>query len=373
MKAQEVAREGEPNQKPPVFVGESPCPAYFATIQYLAVSISASTMHHIANGRKNLEHGMSRFTLYYFSPKSVKFVEARWFRTRLALLSMILGMVILSFGFEANQIFGDALGLGLQKGKALLAENAVLRDQLRVFTHRLQGMHEKIASLSDQGNELRLLVDLPKVDADTRKAGYGGTDDRIDLGLARDVNMMLNDLRASMTKAERELQLERTIYHEAAEKYDENKDMYPCIPAIKPMEGFYSMNGYGMRYHPVFHQMLLHEGLDIANDVGSAVYATGDGVVVSAGHISAGLGIMIVINHGYGYTTVYGHLSKVLVRSGQRVKRGALIARSGRTGIVTGPHLHYEVRLHGQLQNPVDHFFDDIDSRKTKEQLASSQ
>ena len=316
---------------------------------------------------------MSRFKLYYFSTRSLKFIEARWFKMKFAVLSMILGMVILGIGFEANQILGDALGLGVQRNKALVAENAVLRDQLRVFTNRLQGLHEKIAALSNQGNELRLLVDLPKVDTDTREAGYGGTDERIDLGVATDVNKMLNNLRASVTKAEKELQLQQTVYHEAVAKYDENKEMYPCIPAIKPMEGYYSMHSFGMRYHPVYHAMLPHEGLDIANDVGTAVYATGDGVVESAGRTSAGLGIMIVINHGYGYTTVYGHLSKVLVRSGERVNRGALIARSGRTGVVTGPHLHYEVRLHGQLQNPVDYFFDDIDYNKIKEQLALSQ
>ena len=77
-----------------------------------------------------------------------------------------------------------------------------------------------------------------------------------------------------------------------------------------------------------------------------------------------------MLNHGYGYATVYGHLDRVLVRPGERVKRGALVARCGRTGIVTGPHLHYEVRLHGVLQNPVDYFFDDVDYQKIKEQLA---
>jgi murein DD-endopeptidase MepM/ murein hydrolase activator NlpD len=116
--------------------------------------------------------------------------------------------------------------------------------------------------------------------------------------------------------------------------------------------------------------MLPHEGLDIANDVGTPVYATGDGVVESAGRTSAGLGVTVVVNHGFGYTTVYGHLDRLLVRAGERVKRGALIARSGRTGIVTGPHLHYEVRYRGILQNPVDYFFDDIDYQKIKEQLA---
>jgi murein DD-endopeptidase MepM/ murein hydrolase activator NlpD len=316
---------------------------------------------------------MSRHKIYYFSPRSVNFVEARWLRTKLALFTLILVVAILSMSFEVNQILGNGRALGLQRNKTLLAENARLRDQLRVFTNRLQGLHEMIASLGDQGDELRLLVDLPKVKAEIREAGFGGTDERIDLGVANNVNKLLNNLRSSVTKAERELQLEQTLYHETFAKYEENKKMYPCIPAVKPMEGYFSMNGYGMRYHPVYHQMLFHEGLDIANEDGTAVYVTGDGVAVAAGCTSTGLGTMIVIDHGYGYTTVYGHLSKVLIRSGQHVKRGALIALSGRTGVVTGPHLHYEIRFHGRLQNPVDYFFDHIDFGKNWNQLAASR
>jgi murein DD-endopeptidase MepM/ murein hydrolase activator NlpD len=313
---------------------------------------------------------MSRFKLYYFSSKSLRFVEARWFKTKFGVLSLIVCTALLAMGLATNQFFDDYLGLGIQKNKALVAENAILRDQLRVFAGRMDGLRSKLSALSDEGNHLRLLVDLPKLDVETREAGTGGTDDRVDFGITGSVNGMLNELRMNVTKAEKELQLQQTSYRESVSKYDENKEMYPCVPAIKPMEGFYSMNGYGMRYHPVYHQMLFHEGLDIANDVGTPVYATGDGVVESSGRTSAGIGIMIVINHGFGYTTVYGHLDRVLVRPGERVKRGALIARSGRTGIVTGPHLHYEVRLRGILQNPVDYFFDDVDYQKIKEQLA---
>jgi murein DD-endopeptidase MepM/ murein hydrolase activator NlpD len=313
---------------------------------------------------------MGRFKLYYFSSKSLSFVEARWFKTKFAAIALIACVVLLATGLETNAIFDDYLGLGIQKNKALIAENAILRDQLRVFAGRMDGLRNKLLALSDEGNHLRLLVDLPKLDMETREAGIGGTDDRVDFGITGSVNSMLNELRMNVTKAEKELQLQQTSYREAVSKYDENRELYPCIPAIKPMEGFYSMNSFGMRYHPVYHQMLPHEGLDISNDVGTPVYATGDGVVENSGRTSAGLGVMIVINHGFGYTTVYGHLDRVLVRPGERVKRGALIARSGRTGIVTGPHLHYEVRLHGVLQNPVDYFFDDIDYKKIKEQLA---
>ena len=316
---------------------------------------------------------MRRFKLYYFSSKSLSFVEARWFKTKITTISAFAGMALLGVGFVTNQAFDDYLGLGLQRNHVLMAENTVLQDQLRIIGGRLQGLQSKLSTLSDQGNELRLLVDLPKLDDDTRSAGFGGTDERIDLGLPSGVNRMLNDLRVSMSKAEKEVQLQQTSYAESVHKYEVNKQMYPCIPAIKPMVGVFSMHGFGMRFHPVYHQTLMHEGLDIANDVGTQVHATGDGVVESAGRVEAGLGVMLVINHGYGYTTVYGHLSKVLVTSGQHIKRGAVIALSGRTGVVTGPHLHYEVRLKGVLQNPVDYFFDDVDYKKIKDQLASNQ
>jgi murein DD-endopeptidase MepM/ murein hydrolase activator NlpD len=316
---------------------------------------------------------MRRFKLYYFSSKSLSFVEARWFKTKITTISAFAGMALLAVGFVTNQAFDDYLGLGLQRNHVLMAENTVLRDQLHTIGARLQGLQSKLSTLSDQGNELRLLVDLPKLDDDTRSAGFGGTDERVDLGLPSGINRMLNDLRLSMSKAEKEVQLQQTSYAETVQKYDRNKAMYPCLPAIKPMNGYFSMHGFGMRFHPVFHEMRLHEGLDIANDIGTPVHATGDGLVEAAGRTEAGLGNMIVINHGYGYTTVYGHLDKVLVHPGDRVKRGAMIARSGKTGIATGPHLHYEVRLNGVLQNPVDYFFDDVDYKKIKDQLASNQ
>jgi murein DD-endopeptidase MepM/ murein hydrolase activator NlpD len=311
---------------------------------------------------------MSKFKLYYCSSGSTEIVEARWIRTKLASWSAILGMAILAVSFGANTILGDPLGLGFRQTKALRAENA----GLSVFENRLRTLRETLASLNDQENEVRLLVDLPEVDADTRRAGIGGTDERIDHGVASDLNSQLNELRASLNSAERELQLEQTLWSADVAKYNSNKAMYSCIPAIKPMQGRYSMSGFGMRFHPVYHVMRLHEGLDIVNEVGTDVYATGDGVVVMAGSTSTGLGTLIVLNHGYGYTTLYGHLSKVLVHAGARVKRGDIIALSGESGVVTGPHLHFAVRLNGRLEDPVDHFFDDFDPSKGSKQKAFS-
>ena len=113
--------------------------------------------------------------------------------------------------------------------------------------------------------------------------------------------------------------------------------------------------------------------MDIINDVGTDVYATGDGEVVFSGHTAAGYGTVVEISHGYGFSSLYAHLSRVLVSRGQTVHRGDLIAKSGRTGLVSGPHLHYEVRRGGVKQNPVDYFFDDIDAARYREYLARAK
>jgi murein DD-endopeptidase MepM/ murein hydrolase activator NlpD len=312
---------------------------------------------------------MDKFKLYYFSQRTLTFVEAKWFKTKFALLSVMLGMVLLAVVFEVNQALDDVLGLGIQRRSVLAAENALLRDQMRLIAGRLEALQKRLVDLHEQGNSLRLLVDLPKIDEETRQAGFGGTDERLEFGVSTSVNDMLNRLRSTVDRAERELQLQQVSYKEAMAAYEANTVKFDHIPAIKPMEGFYSIHGFGMRKHPIFKVWKPHEGIDIANEIGTPVYATGNGVVQAAGRTQAGYGNMIIIDHGFGYTTLYGHLSKVLVREGQKVKRGDLIGRCGNTGISTNPHLHYEVRLNGLLQNPVDYFFDDIDYQKIKQEL----
>ena len=127
-----------------------------------------------------------------------------------------------------------------------------------------------------------------------------------------------------------------------------------------------------MRTHPVLRIRKMHPGIDITNDVGTPVYATGDGEVLITGP-RGGYGKAIEISHGYGYSTLYAHLSEILVHAGQSVKRGELIARSGRSGLVSGPHLHYEVHRNGMVCDPVDFFFDDIDAASYRPALARSR
>ena len=114
-----------------------------------------------------------------------------------------------------------------------------------------------------------------------------------------------------------------------------------------------------MRFHPILHIFRKHEGIDIDNEVGTPIYAAAEGTIEFTGH-QGGYGLTLEINHGFSLKTRYGHLSQILVHEGQRVKRGELVARCGNSGLSNAPHLHYEVRVNGVAQNPIDYFFDDV-------------
>jgi murein DD-endopeptidase MepM/ murein hydrolase activator NlpD len=183
---------------------------------------------------------------------------------------------------------------------------------------------------------------------------------------------ILSRAQATIDKLTREVKLQQTSYEQISRKMEYNKTFFAHLPAIKPMAGGYSVNGFGMRLHPVIRVYRMHTGVDIINDVGTNIYAAVDGVVRFAGRTQGGYGIVVEIDHDYGYSSLYAHLSQVSVRPGQSVKRGQLIAKSGRTGLVSGPHLHYEVRRGGTRLNPVDYFFYDIDAARYRTLLASA-
>lgn len=144
-------------------------------------------------------------------------------------------------------------------------------------------------------------------------------------------------------------------------EYSNPSPLNASIPNIKPVQGSITSE-FGMRMHPVRNTLMFHAGVDFSAATGTEVHATGDGIVSFAGY-DGGYGQKVTINHGYGYKTIYAHLSKALVREGQRIRRGEIIALSGNTGVSTGPHLHYEVQKNGVTVNPTA-YFEDAPDRK---------
>jgi murein DD-endopeptidase MepM/ murein hydrolase activator NlpD len=146
-------------------------------------------------------------------------------------------------------------------------------------------------------------------------------------------------------------------------KGEKRSDMLPAIPAIQPIENpdmTLIASGFGYRIHPIYKILKMHNGIDFSAPVGTKVYATGDGVVLSVTRSERGLGNQIMIDHGFGYHTLYACMDEFNVRQGQNIKRGDLIGTVGDTGLSVAPHLHYEVRLNGEAMNPINYFFLDL-------------
>jgi murein DD-endopeptidase MepM/ murein hydrolase activator NlpD len=243
--------------------------------------------------------------------------------------------------------------------ESLATENKLLKKELKTIMAKYSIMSNRIDSLANTNNDLRLAVNLHPVSDDELKVGVGGGyfDNSIDF-LSSDADAELEKASSFVDEISRKIEFEKTQFLEISEKLKENKKLSLAIPAIKPCNGTLS-DGFGLRMHPILHIRRMHEGLDFVADVGTPVYATGNAVVSYTGH-KEGYGLVVELDHGFGYRTIYAHLSKILVKEGKKVKRGDLIAKTGDSGLSTGPHLHYEVEHDGVKENPEGFFFDDM-------------
>ncbi len=315
---------------------------------------------------------LKNIKFFVVSGTSLDFREIKFFKTKLVGSGFVVGLVTVGCILLVNFLLNDILGLGMDRINLLSAENQVLKEQVRSMGQKMATVQTSLEGLAARGNELRLMVDLSKIDDDTRSAAIGGTTaPTANAFLTGEAAEILSTSQALIDKLSREVKLQQASYEEISKKVEFNKGFFIHLPAIKPMAGPYSINGFGMRVHPVLHVYRMHEGIDIVNDVGASVYTAADGVVHFAGRTAGGYGVVIEVSHGYGYSTLYAHLDKVLVRPGQSVRRGELIGKCGRSGLVSGPHLHFEVRRDGRKQNPVDYFFDDVQAAQYRAQLAS--
>ena len=182
------------------------------------------------------------------------------------------------------------------------------------------------------------------------------------------------DLALKVDVLQKELYVQAKSYEEVLDLTRQQEIRMENIPAIQPVlnkDLKRLASGFGVRTDPVYHTRRMHTGLDFSAPVGTEVYATGNASVVFVGW-RQGYGNTVELDHGYGYTTLYAHLYKALVRVGQKVKRGDIIALVGNTGKSVGPHLHYEVRIHQQPVDPKNYFFNDLSPEQYDEMVQLS-
>jgi len=269
------------------------------------------------------------------------------------------GAVALSF---ALVLLAGVIGLGSSarhRASELELENANLAVQLDVMQEKVRGLDGILTDLSRRNGQFRTLAGLAELDDEVLEVGIGGpgtgTPESNPLwagnpALGEEAFAVEYDLYA----LERRARLLSSSLAEATDSLVAHRDLLESTPSVFPTNGWMSSPFSRSRFHPIHHLDLPHEGIDLSAPEGTPIIATAKGRVTAAGW-SAGLGYMVEIDHGYGYTTRYGHASKLLVQRGQFVSRGDVIAQIGSTGIANGPHLHYEVRLHGKPQDPMDY------------------
>jgi murein DD-endopeptidase MepM/ murein hydrolase activator NlpD len=246
--------------------------------------------------------------------------------------------------------------------KQLLRERASLESQLEVLNSQVDQMQVVMTDLQQRDDNLyRVLFGAEPIPLSVRQ----GAQRKIDYyeQLAQMTNSELAaDLALKIDLLEKEIYVQAKSYDEVAQMAKEQEIRMENIPAIQPV-----MNkdlkrvasGYGMRIDPVYHVRKFHQGMDFTAPTGTEVFATGNAKVEFAGW-KQGYGNTVILDHGYGYKTLYAHLYKTLVRKGQKVRRSDIIALVGNTGKSTGPHLHYEVRLNNKPVDPRNYYFYDL-------------
>ena len=246
--------------------------------------------------------------------------------------------------------------------KQLLREKASLESQLEVLDNQVDQMQVVMTDLQQRDDNLyRVLFGAEPIPLSVRQ----GAQRKIDYyeQLAQMTNSELAaDLALKVDLLEKEIYVQAKSYDEVAQMAKEQEIRMENIPAIQPV-----MNkdlkrvasGYGMRIDPVYHVRKFHQGMDFTAPTGTEVFATGNAKVDFAGW-KQGYGNTVILDHGYGYKTLYAHLYKILVRKGQKVRRSDIIALVGNTGKSTGPHLHYEVRLNNKPVDPRNYYFYDL-------------
>ena len=236
----------------------------------------------------------------------------------------------------------------------LRQESQAQKFQIQFFPDRIEDLEKELSKMKDFDRKIRIIANLEKGQDTTPIMGIGGSspsDIREKLKRENDENGLIQQMRNDIERLKSEAMSREESLSELEKLLQSKKEMLAHTPSIWPVMGWVT-SGFGFRINPFTGLTQMHEGIDISNQVGTPIIAPADGIISDIGN-DLGLGKILVISHGFGMITRYAHLNKVLVRVGQKVKRGEKIAEIGTSGRTTGPHLHYEVRLDGIPVNPM--------------------
>ena len=247
--------------------------------------------------------------------------------------------------------------------KRLMQRNEALQDNYYTLNEKVQKLQGQMSELEKRDNNVYRAIFEAAPIPDSARARAAEQEKEIQLVQGMDQENLYTSVATTLNKLSARM-INQSKSYAQIDGYIKNKEqLLACTPAIQPVSNkdlSRIASGFGYRIDPVYKTTKFHAGLDFAAPQGTPIYATANGTVEVAGNTGNGYGNHVVINHGYGYGTLYGHMFRVKVKPGQKVKRGEVIGYVGSTGKSTGPHCHYEVHRNGDPVDPVYYFYNDI-------------
>jgi hypothetical protein len=249
------------------------------------------------------------------------------------------------------------------RSERLQAEQEQLVFRLELFNRDFEQYERILRDVAYNDDHIyRVYFEQDPWPATQREVGVGGAQRYANFlqGLHEQLLIRTN---LNIDRVERKLVVQSTSFDQVVEMAATKEERLAARPAIQPVSSKDLIrfgSSFGMRFHPILKVVRLHEGIDLTAPRGTPIYATADGKVIQAGYRTGGFGKKILLDHGYGYRTLYGHCEEVLVQPGQEVKRGEVIGQVGSTGLSKSPHLHYEVHVNGHPVDPINYYANDL-------------
>jgi murein DD-endopeptidase MepM/ murein hydrolase activator NlpD len=302
---------------------------------------------------------------YYLNPETLRYEQVKLTRAQYIRYGLIFGIgliglaVILRNGFE--RYYPTPRQIIYEK------ENTQLRQEYVALNNNLQNVESQLLELRNRDDRFyRAILGLDPVASSIRAGGTGGSDPYQQLSsirrpaLVRDVSQRIDVITSRVL-------IQSTSLEDVYKTAVVNQEYLACKPSINPVspaDPYWMTSSFGYRNDPFTGQRSAHHGIDLAGPYGLEIHCTGDGVVAYAHKNRHGYGKEVIIDHGFGYTTRYAHLQDILVKSGQKLKRGQVVGTMGNSGRSTGPHLHYEVRMNNHPVNPLLYFYENLSSEE---------
>ncbi|KPK80800.1 MAG: peptidase M23 [Bacteroides sp. SM23_62_1] len=298
---------------------------------------------------------------YKYNTESLKYDKIRTsFGTKTLIFFSYLSIIVM-MAVILNVIYSSFFDTA--KEKRLIRENNQLLFQYEVLNKQITNLESVLEDIENRDDNIyRTIFNAEPIPKSVRDAGFGGVN-RYEYLEGYDHSYIVIETRNRLDQLAKAIYVQSKSYDEVIELAKNREDQLACLPAIQPISNkdlTRTASGWGYRIHPIYKIRKFHYGMDFTAPTGTEVYATGNGKIIQVEWSRRGLGNHIIIDHGYGYKTLYAHLNGFNVKLGQQVKRGDVIGFVGSTGLSTAPHLHYEIHLNNKKVNPINYYFNDL-------------